>query len=307
MEVIQLTDRFTIVHLTAGEFISVKPFTREQLFVLYRIVFGKSSEEFKKLNLWHSNAPGTVHYYLGIDCGNLVSFNYYLRFDGKLFSYALSGGSFTHPEHKGSFLPLFQHATKSMLQNTQLLMGFCNDNSFRVFCHPVNRWQEITSFRQYRLIQPIKEYEQHFPYIAGLKSDAVSSSLILFPLRRDQDYISWRLSNIPDADILLNAQTGMVAVLKRFQHSMDVITILNCKTAYEYVDELSGLFAHYQKQNKDFEGLNVYVSFHETETILSERFLLIPNPHERHLCIKSREAAPLNFSLAVEMIDADLF
>lgn len=307
MEAIPLTERFSVVWLNSGEFEDLNPVNRNQLFHLYHAVFGKTRDEIIAMVRWHSDSPGKVHYFIGLDGGEVVAFNYYLGFQGLNYSYALSGGSFAHPDHKGSFLPLFQFATKMMLSQTELLVGFCNANSYRIFCHPVNGWSEITAFRQFQLLAPIFSFSSCLNYkrISFPEIDTFTSTL--FQLQRDYAFVSWRLSNLHDADIVQNTDTGAVSILKKFGKTMDVISILNCQTEAQYMGELVNLFAYYSESVVNFEGLNVYTSFNHAEAMISERFAFKVNPYERHLCVRGREPNSRDFSLSVEMIDSDLF
>jgi hypothetical protein len=108
-------------------------------------------------------------------------------------------------------------------------------------------------------------------------------------------------------DILHNQDTGTISILKRFGKTMDVISILNCQTEAQYMNELLNLFAYNSVAVGNFDGLNVYTSFNRAEAMIRERFTFKANPHERHLCVRGRQPIPPDFSLSVEMIDSDLF
>jgi hypothetical protein len=307
MEAIPLNDHFSVLHFLSGECNKLSKNLLDQFYALYLLVFKKSQLEIESQVLWHNKAPGTVHYFFGVEKNRLVSFNYFMQFKGSFFSYALSGGSLTHPENRGSFLPLFQFASGLMLRTVDILIGFCNKNSCRVFCHPVLGWKEITDFRQFRLIESLDMEEEKISYTKASIKDIEDCPTYFLPLKRDDLYCSWRLQRVSEPIILINQQSKAISILKPFHHSVDLITIVNITSLKDYVNELKNLHHLFHNQSTTFTGINIYLSFPQIENILTKKFRLESLDHERHLCFKTGTISNTFPNLHIEMIDSDLF
>lgn len=306
MEDIRLTDDYLLRVTDPGE-VSGTGFLLTDLGRLYNHVFSKNPDDIARLARHHATCPGGVRYFFAYQQERLVAFNYFMFADGGGIRYALSGGSMSDPESRGSFLPLFRYAVDRVLSQVDWIIGFCNRNSYRIFCHPVYGWREVKDFFQGKLLStkggplPTFNYEE----LRDFSPDEKGGMNLL--MDRSVPYLSWRLSNIPGFRAIRNNISGAVVVLKPYGSDMDLVTLLHGRSHGHYCEELKAVMQYLAATEPGFTGLNCYLSFPGAEKLLRHDFDVEVNPFERHLCIKGAGNPTEIPELDVEMLDADLF
>ena len=306
MEDIRLTKNFSVLHCSAGEAMQLPPDRRAQFNQLYLLVFAKSPAFVEAMINFHSRMPGDSHYFFGVEKGIIVSFTHFSRhLSNSGISYALSGGSISHPASMGSFLPLFEYANKYMGSLTDLLMGFCNLKSVRIYTHPVFGWIRNPEFRQVKITGLVSD-EPMQAVLTRVKTSPIQPPALQSTLfRRDEEFLAWRLSRIKNYKVLKNEGTGHLIIIKPFETGFDVVSILNYSTPDTYINELRCLFQHLTISKPGFTGLNLYLSFPGTETLLNSTFRTEPLAHERFLCFRPARGFTQPDNTFVEMIDSD--
>jgi hypothetical protein len=194
-----------------------------------------------------------------------------------------------------------------MIKIVDLLIGFCNNNSFRVFCHPIIGWREHPDFIQFTLTETINEKRLDFNFRFASINDITNYPSAIIPFNRDAIYCSWRVQRVSGLIILKNQESKAISILKPFDRYFDLITILNVASLNDYITELLHLHHFLKNHSSSFSGVNIYSSFPQIEALLSQRFRLEHINYERHLCYKTESRTPSFQNLYIEMIDSDLF
>jgi hypothetical protein len=305
MEAIRLTKSFSILHGRARDFLEYYDLGNH-LKSLYAIVFGKDAQFVEGLMQWHSSFPFRTDYFMAMEKDEPVAFNYFLSLpDANDVYYSLSGGSLTHPNSRGSFQSLFQVACGEMLKKTSTLYGFCNQYSYPIFVHPVNKWKPVGTFRQQKIISPRRSNRNNGRYLPVHSSELNVELRSLTRFNRSYDFLNWRLSRNERYQIIRNLDTSIVAIYKEFGNEVDLLCLLNCSNINQYFDEITNLLFLFPTKIPSFQGLNIFHSFHADEQI-NRLFIAEPLQYSRFLCFRNISAdVPENFH--AEMIDTDTF
>lgn len=305
MEAIRLTESFSIVHGGAQDFLEDSGLVGH-LKTLYALGFNKDGSFVEEMIKWHSSFPFRTDYFMSLEKDDPVAFNYFLSFPAANHSYySLSGGSLTHPLSRGSFQSLFQFSCSAMLKKSSFLYGFCNQNSFPVFTHPVNRWLQLGTFRQLKLNSlaiPINVTDRLIPVtISEIQGDRGFTT----QLNRSFNFLSWRLTRNDQYRILRNLRSNTFSIYKDFGDEVDLMCLLNCSTIDQYVEEIATLLSYLPTIKPSFSGLNIFHSFDKDEAV-KRLFVIEPVQHTRYLCIRKDGIDDLD-NFYVEMIDSDTF
>lgn len=304
MEVTQLTKEYSAIHCSPNE-LEEDSSLLGSLINLYRQVFCKDKIFVSELMKWHQAIPGSTHYFFGVQNGTVVAFNCFTRLMGPSgFSYALSGGSMVLPTHKGSFVPLFQYSQNIMTNYTDFLMGFCNDRSVRVLCHPVIGWSCSPSFKQIHLISSKIESGEKNLYTEYSGDFVFPNSLVEFD--RTKAFLGWRLSRNNQYRVIFNKYSKKAVIYKIFEKSADVISILGCVDENEYGNELSW-FLNYVRELNNIQGVNLFLSSEKLFYYLQDHFNFVNMDYPRHFCYRRIANMEPGKQLFLEMIDSDTF
>ena len=151
-----------------------------------------------------------------------------------------------------------------------------------MFVHPINKWKEIKSFQQLKLMANALAIKTHTEFeVISIQQIWATESCA--SLNRSPVFLNWRLSRDLGYKVIRNMKTGAITVYKHFEGELDLLCILNCQNPDQYQSELKELLNHFCNSDSHFGGLNIFHTFARNSFIESD-FISIPLVHRRFLC-----------------------
>ncbi|RZB29753.1 MAG: hypothetical protein SRB1_02033 [Desulfobacteraceae bacterium Eth-SRB1] len=270
----------------------------------------KKAIDISSFRNWYSDNPsGKIIEFGEFHDNQLIAYNYIFpqHYNGEVIY--LSGGSMVDRNYTGLFIPFFITIENYLKKKCILLYAFCNKNSFPIFNSKLFRWKYNPNYKHLILTkskQPVKINKETIERISFKNFVYLNNSKNNFMKRRD-DWILWRLSK-PNTDYKILKYNNIFVIFKKYGDQVDLISILNCKDQFEYIDILNKVY-NYLQDNGISKKISLIFSTQKMFKLIQKYFEYQNENYERHLCYKTLNASSINFEedFFIEMIDSDVF
>lgn len=260
------------------------------------------------LRNWYNKSNYHVIEYGLLEDNNVIVYNYFFCRTFNNLKIAMSGGSVVHPEYKGSFFIFYKKLQNYLLENNVFLYAFLNKYSYQIFFHKRGfAWTYIENFKQVKLLQRNNSNVVNTENIKECNlSELEVEDYMLQSIDRNNEWIKWRIFEHPFYQYYLLKYENKYCIYKKYNNYVDLLTIINCKSYYDYFSTLEVIFDYFLLYG--FK-LNLIISSKSALDLLNKTFSYEEEEYNRWLGVKLQYKI-LDFepsSFFVEMIDSDTY